>query len=298
MTVPGAGTPWIFGEVLFDRFPTGEEVLGGAPFNVAWNLQALGARPRFVSRVGDDALGRRIRDAMSAWEMDTAGVQVDREHATGTVSVTFADGEPRFEIDPDRAWDFVDPSTLPDPTGAGLLYHGSLALRSDRTRTALATLARRAATPVFIDVNLRAPWWDAVDVASRLRSARWAKLNEDELQTLAPAGSSRSGRIAGLFDGTSLDALIVTRGADGAEVHRRDGQRHAVRPPANTAVVDTVGAGDAFASVVILGLIRAWAWPVLLERAQEFAAAVVNLRGATTRERAFYDTYVNRWENR
>ena len=44
----------IFGEVLFDCFPDGREVLGGAPFNVAWHLHAFGQSPVFVSRVGDD----------------------------------------------------------------------------------------------------------------------------------------------------------------------------------------------------------------------------------------------------
>jgi len=37
--------PLIFGEVLVDRFPDGREVLGGAPFNVAWNLRGLGFDP-------------------------------------------------------------------------------------------------------------------------------------------------------------------------------------------------------------------------------------------------------------
>ena len=31
----------VFGEVLFDQFPDGANVLGGAPFNVAWHLKAL-----------------------------------------------------------------------------------------------------------------------------------------------------------------------------------------------------------------------------------------------------------------
>ena len=45
----------VFGEVLFDHFPDGRRVLGGAPFNVAWHLQAFGEAPRFISRVGADA---------------------------------------------------------------------------------------------------------------------------------------------------------------------------------------------------------------------------------------------------
>ena len=66
--------PIIFGEVLFDCFPDGSRVLGGAPFNVAWHLQAFGAEPLFVSRVGNDPMGRKIRDAMLQWGMDTSGL--------------------------------------------------------------------------------------------------------------------------------------------------------------------------------------------------------------------------------
>ena len=71
LTFSGAGKRVVvFGEVLFDRFPDGSEILGGAPFNVAWNLQAFDVQPLLVSRVGKDRLGRRILGAMSEWGMD------------------------------------------------------------------------------------------------------------------------------------------------------------------------------------------------------------------------------------
>ncbi len=88
--------PVIFGEVLFDRFPDGSLVLGGAPFNVAWHLQAFGQAPLLISRVGDDPLGRQVRGAMLDWGMDTAGLQLDSAHATGTVEVRFDHGEPSY----------------------------------------------------------------------------------------------------------------------------------------------------------------------------------------------------------
>ena len=62
-----ARRPVIFGEVLFDHFPDGARVLGGAPFNVAWHLQAFGLAPLFISRVGDDPAGREVRQAMADW---------------------------------------------------------------------------------------------------------------------------------------------------------------------------------------------------------------------------------------
>ena len=57
--------PIVFGEVLFDTFPDGSAVLGGAPFNVAWHLQGFGLTPVFISRVGDDARGRQVLAAMA-----------------------------------------------------------------------------------------------------------------------------------------------------------------------------------------------------------------------------------------
>ena len=58
--------PVLFGEVLFDTYPDGNRVLGGAPFNVASHLQAFGARPLFVSRVGEDPNGDEVRGRMQS----------------------------------------------------------------------------------------------------------------------------------------------------------------------------------------------------------------------------------------
>ena len=44
-----SAVPVVFGEVLFDIFPDGAKHLGGAPFNVAWHLQAFGDQPLFLS---------------------------------------------------------------------------------------------------------------------------------------------------------------------------------------------------------------------------------------------------------
>ena len=77
--------PLVFGEVLFDRFPDGSELLGGAPFNVAWNLHGLGLRPLLIGAVGDDDLGRRVLAAMDSWGMGRSGVQVVAGRETGIV---------------------------------------------------------------------------------------------------------------------------------------------------------------------------------------------------------------------
>ena len=87
-----------------------------------------------------------------------------------------------------------------------------------------------------------------------------------------------------------LDAVIVTRGGRGAVVVDGRGVFEAT-PPAEVEVVDTVGAGDAFSAVFILGLILGWSTEVTLERALEFAAAVCTVQGATVRDRGFYSEF-------
>ena len=65
-------------------------------------------------------------------------------------------------------------------------------------------------------------------------------------------------------------------------------------PVADTA--DTVGAGDAFASVLLLGLLLDWPMQQTLQRAQAFASAIVGVRGATVSDAGFYERICVDWE--
>ena len=289
--------PIIFGEVLFDRFPDGTAVLGGAPFNVAWNLQALGLSPLLISRIGEDDLGRAILAAMEDRGLDVAGIQTDLDRRTGTVEVTLQEGEPDFDISAGRAYDFIASEALPSFSRGGILYHGSLALRTEPPRSALDRLRPRVAGPILMDVNLRDPWWSPELVKGWMGEAHWVKLNEDELARLVPEEQDLERRAARLLGQGVVRALVVTRGAEGVYACGREGWTLEPKPTPAARVVDTVGAGDAFSSVVILGLNRDWPTEVTLARAQAFAAGVVGLRGATTTDRKFYDTFRTDWEN-
>ena len=295
MSMRLSGRPVLFGEVLFDRFPGGDVVLGGAPFNVAWHLNAFDARPLLISRVGNDALGRHIRDTMESRHMDTAGLQLDSAHPTGTVEVSIEHDEPHYDIVEQRAWDFIDADSLPPIKHASLLYHGSLALRSPVSQRALDCLHTNLGAPVFVDVNLRPPWWNRDQIVRHLDNARWVKLNEDELQALAPAGKDLAQRTVALQQTHQLDLLIITQGSAGALVHDKQGHTLQVAPSVNDTLVDTVGAGDAFTAVIILGLLHDWDLEQTLQRAQAFASAIVGIRGATPEHQDFYATFNQHW---
>jgi fructokinase len=270
-------------------------VLGGAPFNVAWHLQAFGMAPVFISRVGDDPLGHRIRDTMHAWEMDTSGLQLDSAHPTGKVEIRFVDGEPEYDIIDQQAYDFIDATAMPPLQQGAVLYHGSLALRNAISRQALEEIRRRYTPGVLVDVNLRDPWWRQEDILQLVEGGSWVKLNEHELALLVPGAKDPAEAMAQLRRDSGLELLIVTRGSAGAVAVTAAGEEARVTPRAVAQVTDTVGAGDAFTSVILLGQAHNWPLSVLLERAQQFASAIVGVRGATVNDAGFYQPFIRDW---
>jgi len=294
-----APRPLVFGEVLYDKFPDGSAVLGGAPFNVAWHLQGFGLAPLFISSVGDDEPGERILAAMSEWGMDMRGMQRDAIHPTGCVMVSFEDHQPRFDIVPEQAYDFIAgaaAAVLGGESGA-LLYHGSLVARQATSRAALDAL-RAEALPLFVDVNLRDPWWQRQWVDDALHRARWAKLNEQELRILSGQEDTADNDIrvqaSLLRQALGLEVLVITLGEAGALLFSETAVVETVSGD-DGEIVDTVGAGDAFSAVTIMGLLRDWPLEVLAQRAVDFAAAVCRMRGATTQDRDLYRHYLRKW---
>jgi len=289
----------IFGEVLFDHFPDGKRVLGGAPFNVAWHLQAFGRSPHLISRVGNDDEGAEIRAAMREWGMDDSGLQTDSGRPTGKVMVRFESGEPVYDIVENCAYDAIDSAAIEQSMAAlqgGFLYHGSLALRSEPSRNALRELLAAGPNTVFVDVNLRSPWWQFERVREMLRSANWVKLNRDELDVLGRDSSGGVLEPSAFMHEYDLRGLLLTLGASGAALHSRDRGPVEVGPQGENDVIDTVGAGDAFASVMILGLVKQWPVQLTLRRAQDFASKIVGQQGATVSDQAFYRPFIEEWK--
>lgn len=285
--------PCIFGEVLFDQFPDGRRVMGGAPFNVAWHLQAFGEAPIFISRVGKDEDGASILGEMRKWGMDTDGMRIDKKLPTGRVQVSIIDDEPDYDIVHPAAWDAIElPQTIPD---IKLLYHGSLALRDDLSRRACRRLRDVRPSLVFVDVNLRSPWWNTTQVLEGIHGADWVKLNRAELDQLIPGTQQLHSRATALLEKFELQGLLITDGSRGAELLTNSGEHMVARPARDILIKDTVGAGDAMASVMVLGILRGWPLSQSLERAQEFASAMVGQRGATVPDINFYNAFLNRW---
>lgn len=292
------GRVLVFGEVLFDHFPDGSRVLGGAPFNVAWHLCGFGDAPLFISAVGDDEAGREILHRMTGWGISTVAVGSDSTNATGHVEVRMEGGEPEFEIPADQAWDRI-PSPALGPGGPALLYHGTLALRNEASLRQCMELRARFEAPVFVDLNLRAPWWTPDVVERSLAGADWAKLSGAELgEVMAmPVGTAAECESAAraLAARHGVGNVVVTRGAQGAVLIRDHEDALSIPGDDSGEVMDTVGAGDAFAALLCHGIVKGWPADVALKRAGAFAEDICRIRGATSPDLSLYERHLRSW---
>ena len=274
------------GEILWDLLPSGKQ-LGGAPANFAYHAYALGAEVRVVSRVGNDPLGHEILARLRGLGLPTDGVGVDDSAPTGTVSVAVqADGQPRFTIHENVAWDRigVDAASLEFAAHADALCFGSLAQRCAASRAAIRqVIARTPAVALRVfDINLRQQFYSRELIESSLALANALKLNETELPVLATMfnldGDTRA-QLATLAKRFALRAIAFTRGANGSLL-LADGvwSEHA---GLRAKVVDAVGAGDAFTAAWTLGLLARQPLDEINQRANQLAAYVCTQPGAT-----------------
>ncbi|MET0321500.1 MAG: PfkB family carbohydrate kinase, partial [Duganella sp.] len=95
----------------------------------------------------------------------------------------------------------------------------------------------------------------------------------------------------------ALQGLIVTLGERGAMYFARDGAvtvNQDCHTPAR--MVDTVGAGDAFSAVFLLGQAQGWPVPLTLARANAFAGAICGVAGAVPAAIGFYAPWIAAWQ--
>jgi fructokinase len=267
------------GEVLWDLLPTGR-VLGGAPGNVAFHAAGLGGR-------GAVASATEIRQSLRDAGLDISALAVDPTRPTGTVTVELDEaGVPSFIIHQDVAWDAIPYSDSLEEliSRADAVCFGSLAQRSDVSRRTI----RQAMTSVpehclrICDVNLRQHYYSRDVLVESFTEADVLKCNEDELPVIAellglPADPEHAmGAILVRF---GLKLVILTCGSDGSVLMTPDEVSRETGEP--VAVVDSVGAGDAFTATVAIGMLLGRPLSEIHSRAERVARYVCTQPGAT-----------------
>ena len=298
---PVVETVVAFGETLVDQFRD-RNVLGGAPFNVACHLAAMGSHPVLVTRAGKDELGEQLMQTMAERGLDMRGVQSDPSRPTGRVLVTENASGHVFDILPDQAYDHIHPGMARMAAMSAhpnLVYFGTLVQRGE-SRRALRELLAAVETCAFLDVNLRDPWTDPDVLLWSLQQAAVVKMNEEELTRICAlfslGGATPETSAAALLSSFDLQRIVVTQGAAGSWTLNRTGRIEKVGGHPLLNLVDTVGAGDGFAAVFMLGMLRDWPVDVQMARADAFARAICGIRGAVPDTPDFYTPFICDWK--
>ena len=240
---------------------------------------------RFITRVGTDPEGEEIRRFLSDQGFRLEDVQVNLDDK----------GVPQFDIVADVAYDHL--KTEPDVVSAldgsiELIYFGTLVQRSESGYQAVQQLLKRrgSRTQCFYDVNLRPNSYSRPAVSASLRQADHVKLNEQELTMLQEMfgwTGTPAEAVQRLMETDELTTVSLTRGEDGSDLFTVAG--HFTAPSTRpAAVVDTVGAGDAYAAVLIAGLLKGWQPEHILRAATEFAARICEIEGAIPADDSIY----------
>ncbi|WUB49187.1 sugar kinase [Streptomyces griseorubiginosus] len=249
------------GETMAVLVPPDEEPLerqrvlrldvGGAESNVACGLAALGHRVAWVSRVGDDPLGRRVLAELRGRGVDVGGVATDPDRPTGvyfkdtgpagTGTYYYRRGSAATRMGPDLA----------AACRARLLHlSGITAALSDSCAELVTEIVVRRAVPgatVSFDVNHRPALWRHRDPATALlepaRHADIVFVGRDEAEALW--GTARPKEIRDLL--APAPVVVVKDAEHGATAYTAAGEEVFVPTP-DSRIVERVGAGDAFAA--------------------------------------------------
>jgi fructokinase len=284
-----------FGEILFDIYANSKS-LGGAPLNFIYHINKLTGCGKIISRVGKDFLGKDAIDFLNSKGLLIDKIQTDDECQTGTAIISLNEkGEPTFNIEENRAYDFIninEDKGIQIIKNTDCLYFGTLAQRNDVSRKSLQSLLNKP-TKYFCDVNIRQKFYTREILSDSLNAATAVKLNLNELKLLNDLFLEEpfDVQVASkkLMNNFKIELLAVTKGTDGSALFRNDEVDE--YKPASSNVVDTVGAGDAFASILCLGYLNQWELRKINELANEFAGQICLINGALPKDDNIYDRF-------
>ncbi len=98
-----------------------------------------------------------------------------------------------------------------------------------------------------------------------------------------------------LMEKFRIEMLAVTKGTDGSSLFRGDETDN--NNPEQSSVIDTVGAGDAFASILCLGYLNDWELNKINKLANEFAGQICLIKGALPKEDIIYSRFRQELKN-
>jgi 5-dehydro-2-deoxygluconokinase len=284
-----------------------QKYIGGSPTNIAAGTARLGLKSALITRVGDEHMGRFIREELAREGVDVRGVKTDPERLTALVLLGIRD-ETHFPLIFYRE-NCADMALCEDDIDEGLIAEARAVVATGthlshrRTEAAVLkalTLARKHGAQTALDIDYRPNLWglsghgdgenrfiESAEVTARLQST----LHLFDLIV----GTEEEFHIAGGSTDT-LAALRAVRAATQATLVCKRGPMGAVAfadeipgsldegetgPGFPIEVFNVLGAGDGFMSGLLKGWLDGEAWPVALKYANVCGAFAVSRHGCT-----------------
>ncbi|NTB97269.1 5-dehydro-2-deoxygluconokinase [Agrobacterium tumefaciens] len=281
--------------------------IGGSPTNIACGTARLGLKSGLVTRVGNEHMGRFIREQLVREGVDVRGVTTDPERLTALVILGIRDDE-QFPLifyrencaDMALCEDDVDETLIAE--ARSVLATGTH-LSNRRTEAAVLKalkFARKHGAKTAFDIDYRPNLWGVAghgDGENRFveSQAVTAKLQSTLHLFDLIVGTEEEFHIAGGSTDT-IEALRAVRKVSGATLVCKRGAKGAVAfenaipdnldegqsgPGFPIEVFNVLGAGDGFFSGLLKGWLDGESWPKALEYANACGAFAVSRHGCT-----------------
>jgi adenosine kinase len=228
--------------------PSLKREFGGCAANIAYNLAMLGGAPAVLAAVGRD--GAEYVQRLAAFGIDTSGIlQVDEQYtAQAFITTDLADNQ----ITAFHPGAMASAHLVAVPAGPAAWGIVAPNGKDAMLRHAAEFAERRI--PWIFDPGQAMPLFDGGELRRMIELADAVAVNDYECQLLADKSGWDEHAIA-----AKVQALVVTRGAEGSTVHAA-GAVHAVAPVPIQAAVDPTGCGDAYRGGLLYGLASGMGW--------------------------------------
>lgn len=262
--------------------------VGGCPTNISVGTRRLGLTSALLTAVGDDQVGDFVLSFLDGEGVETRFIPRKPGRRTSAVVLTIMPPD-RFPLTfyregcADRELTREDVERAPiDESGMIVVTGTGLSHEPGRGATLFAAeRAARAGVDVLVDLDYRADQWRArgeyAGLIDRLLAHATLAVGTEEEVMAAADHEDLDAAIRRVLD-ASRGPLVVKRGGEGASIYRRGAGREDVAP-FRIAVLNVLGAGDAFASGLIAGLRRGWPLERAVRLGNAAGAIVVTRHG-------------------
>jgi len=267
--------------IVVDRFPAPDEeavVLsqtwgaGGSAVNTAIDGSRLGLRTAVIAKIGFDSFGRIIVDELLREGVDISGLRVSSTGRTGFTIVAI-DRDGRIAMYGFKGVaEELDPNEVDNEIISTARYVHIASLRLD-TSLKVAEIARKAGAKISWDPGRVLAKKGLKELEKMIKSIDIVLANKVEASVITGLDIDKYRESAKILKDLGPELVVVKLGSRGIYV-LGDGVDEEVPAVKVDRVVDTTGAGDAFAAGLIAGILRGYS----LRKALLYANAVAALK--------------------